>query len=844
MAYNHVEPTGVAPSGSGKPLTGLTVTWGVSTVSDPTYYYPFIEWRIYLNSTLIHTSTTDSLRSYSYGGTLNPSTNYTLRVDRYCRKKDIYGDAYPYYQTFSASSSFRTIEYPQAFSLTSPVNGASGLTVRPSLSWGTSTYAHGYKVYVDGALEATTASTSFTFTRDLAYSSSHSWYVQAYRTDNSGTYTTSARTFTVMAEPLPPSKSTVYAPLNNAVDIPRSQSLQWNDGITGDVAASYDIYFGTNQTAVNDAIVGSPEFKTNQSHSGIRTAVQSYSPSSLGNNTDYYWRIDSKNAQGTVKGDIWHFKTIAVQLGTPIEKVYKKKLTALADDKFWYEGDSHGLVSLGNLQIVAGDGLDLTKPVSMLAAYQKVFIVNGSNKKVVDFSNSRLTVSAISHTPARGAILTQASGAAMVIDFVDKTNKYFYGFVTNGTFAAGTASVTEDGTGYNYTITAVRNVQATPLYYNWAVYPDDADTSDIKVNGNMPKEPVILALYRGRIVMSGDRNSPHVVYMSQSTNPFNFSYTQDDAISASALSGGFAGNIGDIVTAIIPYKDDYMLIGCSQSIWLLRGDPASGGSIDQISFTVGIFDKTSFDWDSQENLYFIDANGIYKIGAGFGAVVKLTENVLPDFISEFALAPNIHRVSVQYDRKNHGILFCKSDLDTGQNQNFWFDLRTSGFFPENYPADCSAYCGCFYTADDPAYRKLLVGSGDGFIRVFEESLYKDQTSNGESAIDSFVLIGPLNINADDASAVLTQIIFNLAQESNSIEYSIYTEKTAQQCISKALDDSAISHWSGSADAGISFTIRPRIRGTYLVLKISNGLIDKTWALEKIIAQTRKAGVLR
>jgi hypothetical protein len=407
MAYNHIEPTNVGPSGSGIALTGLNITWSVATVSDPTYYYPFIEWRIYLNSTLIHTSTNDSLRSFSYTGTLSPSTNYTVRVDRYCRKKDIYGDAYPYYQTFSASSSFRTIEYPQSFSLTSPVNGAGGLGRRPTLTWNTSTYAHGYRVYVDSALEATVSSTSFTFARDLDYGSSHTWYIQAYRNDNSGTYTTSARSFTIMDEPLPPSKATIYAPANDAIDIPRTQSIQWKDGTTGDAATSYDIYFGTNSTDINDATTADDEFKTNQSHSGLRTAIQSYSPSSMGNNTDYYWRIDTKNAQGTTKGDLWHFKTVEVQLGTPIEKVYKKKLIALADDKFWYEDNTHSLTNLGNLQLVSGDELDLTKPVSVLAAYQKVFIVNGSNKKVVDFSNTRLTASAINHIPQRGSILSR-----------------------------------------------------------------------------------------------------------------------------------------------------------------------------------------------------------------------------------------------------------------------------------------------------------------------------------------------------------------------------------------------------------------------------------------------------
>ncbi|MGH2272154.1 hypothetical protein ACQ9LF_10175 [Anaerohalosphaeraceae bacterium U12dextr] len=845
MAYWHNEPTNVQPTGSGRPLTGLVITWETVSVQNNNYYYPFIEWQIYLNGTRIHTSSSQDLRSFTYTGTLTASTNYTITVDMYCNKRDIYGEAYPYYQTFTATATFRTIEYPQSFSLTAPASGATGVARKPTLSWGASSYAQGYRVYINGALEATVATNSYTLTRNLDWSTAYTWYVQAYRNDNSGTYTAAARSFTVMAEPKPPTKPVIVAPANDSVDIPRSQQLQWKDGTGGDPAASYDIYFGLNAATVTNADTASSEFKTNQSHTGSSTSTQGYNPGSLGNNVDYYWRIDAKNTQGTTKGDTWHFKTIQVQLGTPIEKVYRKKLIALADNAFWYENASHNLVRLGNLQIVSGDGLDLTKPVSMLAAYQKVFIVNGSSKKVVDFSNTRLTVSTLTHIPQRGCILTQANGAAMVIDYIDRTNKYIYGFVTNGAFVTGqTASVTEDGIGHDYSVTAVRNISAEPLYYNWQVYPHNDDTATVKVNGTMPEEPTILALYRGRIVQSGDKNSPHIVYMAQIANPFNFSYGGDDVVGAVAQSSGYAGNIGDIVTAIIPYRDDYMIIGCSQTMWLMRGDPASGGSIDQISFTAGLFDKTSFAWDSEDNLYFLDCNGIYRIPAGFGAVEKLTQNTLPDFNTEFALTPDVHRVTVVYDRKKHGILICKTDVDTGDNQNYWLDLRTSGFFPEHYPADCSVYAAGYYSADDPAYRELLLGCRDGYIRIFDPRLYKDQASSSEAAIQSWMLIGPGHIAAENKQGILTHLLFVLSEESSQLAYELFTDTTAQAAIRAALTESAGADFKGTIRAGLSAMIRPRCRGAYLVMKLGNQTLDRSWAFEKITADIRQAGEVR
>ncbi|MDD5457870.1 MAG: hypothetical protein PHF37_00530 [Phycisphaerae bacterium] len=801
--------------------------------------------------------------SIDYTGTTTRTYTLTANVDisSYANGSVIYWKlAFRYsYNGTPQADSFRysAVEniskqlQPTAPSLSSPAHNAVNCPISQQLSWSKGLYGTDQKIFFGTDSAATNilngvsvgnSATSFN-PGTLSYSTKYYWKVQNF--NSYGTANSTIRAFTTIAAPLPPGKAVIVAPADDATDIPRTQQLQWRSGTDGDPATNYDIYFGTSEQAVTDATTEDSEFKTNQSHTGDPATTQSFIPNSLGNNVDYYWRIDAKNAQGTVKGDTWHFKTIEVQLGTPIEKVYRKKLIALADDKFWYEDANHILTNLGNLEIVAGDGLDLTKPVSIVSAYQKVFIVNGSVKKVVDFSNTRLTVSTMTHIPLRGGILTQANGAAMVIDYVDTQYKYIYGFVTNGTFASGqTASVTEEGVGYNYSVTAVRNVSAIPLYYNWQVYPNDDDTANEKVNGKMPDEPTIVALYRGRIVLSGDKNSPHVIYMSEVANPFNFSYGGDDAVGAAAASGGYLGNIGDIVTACIPYRDDYMLIGCSQTMWLMRGDPASGGSIDQISFTAGLFDKTSFAWDSEDNLYFLDCNGIYLIPAGFGAVAKLTQNTLPDFNTEFALTPDVHRVTFAYDRKKHGLLICKTDVDTGDNQDFWLDLRTSGFFPEKYPADCSVYSADYYSADDPAYRELLLGCRDGYIRVFDMRLYKDQANDTEQPIESYMLIGPGQIASENMQSILTEILFVLSEESNMLDYELYTAKTAQAAVKAAQDDQVAPNSSGIISAGISSTIRPRCRGAYLILKISNSVADRSFAFEKITGKLKEAGVLR
>ena len=92
----------------------------------------------------------------------------------------------------------------------------------------------------------------------------------------------------------PPNKATGPSPSNGATNQSMSTIISWSDG---GGATSYDVYFGTDPTP------DSGELKGNQ----IST---SYNPGTLNYySTPYYWRIDAKNAAGTITGDVWQFTT-------------------------------------------------------------------------------------------------------------------------------------------------------------------------------------------------------------------------------------------------------------------------------------------------------------------------------------------------------------------------------------------------------------------------------------------------------------------------------------------------------------------------------------------------------
>ena len=94
-------------------------------------------------------------------------------------------------------------------------------------------------------------------------------------------------------------------PANGIVGVKlESTLLTWSPG---DLAASHDVYFGTDAEAVKHAVKASPEYK------GSKTlGNESYDPGKLAWNTTYYWRIDevnNANAGSPWKGNLWSFST-------------------------------------------------------------------------------------------------------------------------------------------------------------------------------------------------------------------------------------------------------------------------------------------------------------------------------------------------------------------------------------------------------------------------------------------------------------------------------------------------------------------------------------------------------
>jgi hypothetical protein len=529
------------------------------------------------------------------------------------------------------------------------------------------------------------------------------------------------------------------------------------------------------------------------------------------------------------------------------DKISYKRLATAGNNEFWYEDINVAAGTMVELAAANGD-IDTSDQLTMASVFQKVFIANGANLKVADFINTKLTVTALTTAPTRGSTVTQAtSNATMIVDFVNTAKTEIYGYTTSGTFTT-TAGHTLSGGGMDPETrvpSAVAEAATTPHWYNWTVYPGGA-------SGAMPEKAYLITVYRGRVTLSGNPQYPNQWFMSKVADPFDWLYGADDPMSAVAGNNADAGQCPDIVRSLISFHDDYLIFGCASTIWILRGDPVAGGSLDNLSDTTGIFGSDSWCFDDARNLYFWGSGGIYKVeDVAAGEISNLTEMVLPDLINDEAADPTTHRITMGYDKKRHGIVVCVTVLATGVNSNYFYSFKTKGFYPESYPNECGPYSIFYYDANDTTYADLLVGCKDGYIRKFDNSAKDDDVGGSDDAISSYVTypITPLS-NVEDQDGKLTELVFDLsggaaggdAGDTDGVSYELGSDA---ETVLEDIIDGATAFTSGTlSGTGRQNKIRPRMRGAYAGLKLYNSTASETWAINRVLYGTQKAGRVR
>ena len=390
---------------------------------------------------------------YAYPDGLVPGTTYYWRIDAVNAPPDetVYkGDVWSF--SIPSKSAYGPI----------PDNGAELVLQNSKLTWTPGFGAKLHTVYIgedfDTVNEATGGApmglTSYT-PGQLNLAKTYYWRVDEF--DGAVTYKGDVWSFTTEGAVTGPN------PSNGAVDVSPTQPLTWNAGA---IAASHEVYFGSDADAVKNATKTSPEYKGTKA-----LGEESYDPGKLALTTNYYWRIDEVNGvnpDSPWAGNVWSFSTGDFFVIDDFEDYNT------GDNQIWFAWhDGLGAGAPGTPGYVPGNGTGSAVGDENSASYTEETIVHSGGKAMpLVFDNNKQGFSKYSEVD-----LTLGAVRDWAAEGVTDLSVWFRGYpAAVGSFAEGpTGTYTMTGSGADIwtaadefhfaykTLTGIGSIQAKVL---------------------------------------------------------------------------------------------------------------------------------------------------------------------------------------------------------------------------------------------------------------------------------------------------------------------------------------------------------------------------------------------
>lgn len=353
----------------------------------------------------------------------------------------------------------------------------------------------------------------------------------------------------------------------------------------------------------------------------------------------------------------------------------------------------------------------------------------------------------------------------------------------------------------------------------------------IDQDGNLP---TLIANWRGSIWLAGLEKDPQNLFGSKVGDPTNWDYFPVSPGSGDAIAGNLPdsfGLIGDVITSLIPWNDDTMVIGTDSEVHVLRGDPRNGGQNDLVTKAIGMAFGLPWCMDPTGLIYFFSNRcGVFSMDPRSGQQPQRVSNGIEQELQAINTGEN--GVCMGWDDKFQGLyLFISPLMAPGEGSNYYYDQRNQAWFkdkfanPKHNPLCCITFDGNL-----PEDRVLLIGSWDGYVRSIDPTA----TDDDGVAIESEVWIGPLlTKNLDDVTLKALQAV--LGMNSGDVTYRIHVGATAEIALASAAVDTGVFE----ASRNLSSQVRWSDHAIYIVLAS-----NVPWSVESIRAITTLNGKIR
>lgn len=405
--------------------------------------------------------------------------------------------------------------------------------------------------------------------------------------------------------------------------------------------------------------------------------------------------------------------------------------------------------------------------------------------------------------------------------------------------AGGTSWVTAGGSG---TLASSGVIYSTSLnqklYFadgaNWTYYDPSlnqkltltASAGTLPAHGS--NTPRLITTWRGRLVVSGISTDPQNWFMSKVLDPTNWNYFPDTVTVDQAIAGNNSalGKVGAPVTALMPWSDQSLVVGCDESIWQFNGDPMAGGQLDLVSHGIGV--AWGMPWcKSPDGTLFFTSNrtGIYAMRPN-EAPTRVSQQI-DDLIQ--SINTGTHTVRMAWDDRYQGLnVFVTKTASAAAATHYFWEQRTGAWWTDAFATNNhNPLCCTTFDGNALNDRCVVIGSFDGYCRFFSPTALQDDGVD----VSSSVVLGPL-LTKDMDEVKVKDFLPELGDGSGDVSYAVHLGATAEL----ALSSTAVA--TGTWGEGRGYNEHIRRSGYALWLKLTS---TKRWMMEKVRVRIAKHG---
>jgi hypothetical protein len=258
------------------------------------------------------------------------------------------------------------------------------------------------------------------------------------------------------------------------------------------------------------------------------------------------------------------------------------------------------------------------------------------------------------------------------------------------------------------------------------------------VSGDFPPRCRFIAAYRGRLVLAGGDNA-FTIFQSRFGDPFDFEFGVEIQSIAQAVAGTTSsqGSIPEPVTALMPWRNEVLFVGTSESLWAITGDLADGGRLDHIDKSQGVAPGYAWCESPRGIYYFSNRGGVMLISGSFPVPVS---RAIERRLEEVDLSANSIEMRYNWIDKTVHVFVVPNSLGS-VTEHFVYCEESGAWFVDDFGDgfERSITGAESLIGDTPEDRTLILGMADGQVYRWDQYAGNDAGRD----VRSSAVVGPL-----------------------------------------------------------------------------------------------------